>query len=109
MDKQIIKFDDTETEEYKFHQYESPVLINDIVFNETVISKRFPFGKQNFKYFIVYKDNKKIRPLRKFFPEMSIYKRYSDKTKCMYFVIKDETFFDKYMTIWENVSNIFKE
>ena len=44
MDKQIIKFDDTETEEYKFHQYESPVLINDIVFNETVISKRFPFG-----------------------------------------------------------------
>ena len=109
MDKQIIKFDDTETEEYKFHQYESPVLINDIVFNETVISKRFPFGKQNFKYFIVYKDNKKIIPLSKFFPEMSIYKRYSDKTKCMYFVIKDETFFDKYMTIWENVSNIFKE
>ena len=109
MDKQIIKFDDTETEEYKFHQYESPVLINDIVFNETVISKRYPFGKQNFKYFIVYKDNKKIRPLSKFFPEMSIYKRYSDKTKCMYFVIKDETFFDKYMTIWENVSNIFKE
>ena len=52
---------------------------------------------------------KKIRPLSKFFPEMSIYKRYSDKTKCMYFVIKDETFFDKYMTIWENVSNIFKE
>ena len=109
MDKQVIKFDDTETEEYKFHQYESPVLINDIVFNETVISKRFPFGKQNFKYFIVYKDNKNIRPLSKFFPEMSIYKRYSDKTKCMYFVIKDETFFDKYMTIWENVSNIFKE
>ena len=40
------------------------------------------------------------------FPEMSIYKRYFDKTKCMYFMIKDENFFDKYMTIWEKVSNI---
>ena len=39
---------------------------------------------------------------------MSIYKRYFDKTKCMYFMIKDEKFFDKYMKIWEKVSNIIK-
>ena len=39
---------------------------------------------------------------------MSIYQGYSDKTKCMYFMIKDENFFDKYMTIWEKVSNITK-
>ena len=26
---------------------------------------------------------------------MSIYKRYFDKTKCMYFMIKDEKIFDK--------------
>ena len=31
-----------------------------------------------------------------------------DKTKCMYFVIKDEKNFDKYMEIWENISNIMK-
>ena len=37
---------------------------------------------------------------------MSIYKRYSNKTKCMYFMIIDEIFFDKYMTIWEKVNNI---
>ena len=40
---------------------------------------------------------------------MSIYKRYSDKTKCMYFMIKDEKIFDKYVTIWEKVSNIIKK
>ena len=28
--KKIIKFDDTEIEEYKFHQYKSPILINAI-------------------------------------------------------------------------------
>ena len=30
---------------------------------------------------------------------MSKYKRYSGKTKCMYFMIKDEKKIDKYMTI----------
>ena len=29
MDKKIIQFDDTEIEEYKFHQYKNPILIND--------------------------------------------------------------------------------
>ena len=33
-----------------------------------------------------------------------MYKTYFDKTKLMYFMIKDENFFDKYMTIQENVS-----
>ena len=42
-------------------------------------------------------------------PEMSIYKRYSDETKCMYFMIKDRKIFDKYVIIWENVSNIIKQ
>ena len=37
---------------------------------------------------------------------MSIYKIYSDKTKSIYFMIKDEKYFDKYMTVWENVSNM---
>ena len=37
---------------------------------------------------------------------MSVYKRYFDKTKCMYFMIKDENFFDKYINILEKVSNI---
>ena len=39
---------------------------------------------------------------------MSMYKRYFDKTKCIYFVIKVEKMFNKYMKIWEKVSNITK-
>ena len=78
-----IKFDDSEIEEYKFHQYKSPISIDDIDINEIVVSNKFAFGKQGFKYFIVQEHNKEIRLLCKFFPEMSIYKRYSYKTKCM--------------------------
>ena len=40
---------------------------------------------------------------------MSIYKRYSDKTKCIDFVMKVEKVFDKYLKIYEEVSIIIKE
>ena len=72
MDKKNIKFDDTETEEYKFHQYKIPISINNIDINKLVVSNKFPLGKHDFKCFSVYKDNKIIRPLCIFFPEMSI-------------------------------------
>ena len=45
-------------------------------------------------------------PLGTLSPRMSTYKRDSDKTKCMYFLIKDRRFFDKYSKIWKKVSNI---
>ena len=51
-----MNFDDTETEEYKFHQYKSPILINDIDINKIVVSNNLPFGKQGLTYFIGYKE-----------------------------------------------------
>ena len=39
---------------------------------------------------------------------MSIYKRYFNKTECIYFMIKNEKTFDKFMNIWEKISNIIK-
>ena len=82
---------------------------------------RFPLGTQDPKYFIGYKDNKEVRPLCIFFPEMSIFKRYSDKIKwknedLKKFWKKKKFFFDKrwkniwwISAIWENVSNIKKK
>ena len=74
-----------------------------------MVSNKFSFGKQDFKYFISYKDSKEIRPLCIFFPEMSKHKIYSDKTKFMYFMIKEEKNFDRYMAICEKVCNIIKK
>ena len=56
MDKKIIKFDDAEIEEFEFHQHKSPISINDINIDKIVVSDKLPFGKQDFKYFIGYKD-----------------------------------------------------
>ena len=60
------------------------------------------------KYFLGYEDNKEIRNLYIFFPEMGAYKRFFDKTKYMYCMIEDETPFDKYMAFCKNVSSIIK-
>ena len=51
--------------------------------NEIVVSHRILLGKQDFKYFIGYKFNKEVRSFCIFFPDISIYKRYSDNTKCI--------------------------
>ena len=37
-------------------------MISDIDINKIRVSNKFPFGKQDLKYFIGYKDNKKIDP-----------------------------------------------
>ena len=58
-------------------------MISNTDINEIVVSNKFPFGKQDFQYCIGYKDNKETRPLCVFFIEMGIFKRYSDKTKCV--------------------------
>ena len=104
MDRKIIKFDETEIEEYKFQQYKNPISINDIDINEIVVSNKFSFGKQDYKYFIGYKDNQKIRPLYIFFPEMSAYRMDFDETECMSFLIKDKKFLEKYNQIQEKPS-----
>ena len=36
----------------KFNQYKNPISIKDIDINKIVVSNKFPFGKQDFKYFI---------------------------------------------------------
>ena len=109
MDKKNIEFDDTRMEEYEFRQYKSHILINDRDINKIVVSNKIPFNKQDFKNIFGYKYAIKIKPLCIFHPRMSVYKKDFDKTKCMYFVIKDESFFDKYNEIWEKVSNIIKK
>ena len=52
--------------------------INDIDINRIEVSNKLPFGKQDFRYFVGYKDSEKIRPLCIFYWQMIIYKRNFD-------------------------------
>ena len=75
MDKKIKQFDETEIEKYKFYQHKSPFLIDNIDFNTIVVSNEITFGKEDFNFFIDYKDAKKIKPLC----ILSAYRRDFDK------------------------------
>ena len=87
MNEKIIKFGDIEIEEYEFYQC---ISINNIDISKIVVSNQLPFGKQDFKYFIGYKDVKKVN-LCIFYLKMSVYRREFDeiKIKFMYFLIED--------------------
>ena len=47
-------------------------ILNDIDTNKMVVSNKLPFGKQDFKYFIGYKDSEKFRPLHILHAQMII-------------------------------------
>ena len=79
-----------------------------IYINKIVVSNKFLFAKQDFKCFIGYKNSEKIRLLQKFHPQMIIYKRNFDENRRIYFLIKEEKVFIKYITILDKVSNIIK-
>ena len=49
---------------------------------------------------------KKVRPLCIMLPKMSSYRRDSDETKCMSFVIKNIKLPKKYNEIWVRVSKV---
>ena len=69
MEKTIITFDDIEIEKQRFYQLKRPIPIKNIDINKVVVSKKISFGKKCFKYFIDYKDAKRIRPLCIFLPK----------------------------------------
>ena len=65
-------------------------MIKDIDINKIVVSNKLPFGKQDFMYFIGYKDDKKARLLCIFFLKLSAYRIDFDETESIYFMIKEE-------------------
>ena len=60
MEKTIIKFGDIEIQNQKFHQHKGPILINNIDINKILVSNKVSFGEKGLKYFIGYKDAKKL-------------------------------------------------
>ena len=65
--------------------------------------------KKGFKYFICYKDAKKIKPSCIFLPKMTEYRKDFDETKYIYFLIKDDELLEQYNEIWEKLKNSFKK
>ena len=104
MDRKIIKFDDNEIEKYKLHQHKIPTSINSTDFHKIVVSNEISFGKRDFKFFIGYKDVKKLDLY-----VYSVHKWVHIEEILMHVLIKNYKLLEKYNTIWEKVSNSIKK
>ena len=107
--EEIIKLGDIEIEKQKFHQYKEPILIKNRDINKIIVSNEVSFGKKRCKYFIDYKDAKKLRPLCIFLLKMTAYRKYFDETKFMSLLIKDDELIEKYNEILEKVTDGLKK
>ena len=47
----------------RFHQISGLISIGNANINKIIVSNKVPFGKKGFKYFIGYKNDRKVRPL----------------------------------------------
>ena len=79
----------------KNDQHEGPVSLKNLDIDETVVSNEVLFGKKGFKYFIGYKDAKKIKILCIFLPKITAYRIGFDDSKYTSFLIKDDELLEK--------------
>ena len=66
MGKEVITFGDIEVEKRKFFTMKIPFFLNDVNI-DNIVSNRISSSKKNYKYFIDYLDENKIKPFTKFF------------------------------------------
>ena len=88
METIIIEFEDIDIQKQKFHQHIRPISMKIININKIVVSNKVSSGKKGFKYFIDYKDSRKIRPSSIFLPKTSAYRKDFNEAKYMSFLIK---------------------
>ena len=87
--------------------------INDIDFNNILVSKKEKYGKYNsFKLFIGYNDNNVIKPLYLELPQMTGYinkyngnKNKNKDTITMSLKVKDKKLFKNHNKIWKKMKN----
>ena len=58
-----MTFDNIDIEKCKFHCSKHPVDIKNVKINKVMTFNGVSFGKRDFKYFIDFKDNEKVKPL----------------------------------------------
>ena len=106
--EKVINFGDIKIQKQKFRQHKETISMKNIDIKKIVVSNKVSFVQKRFKYFIAYKDAKKIRPLCIFHPKMTAFRKDFDETKFMSLLIKDDQLLEKYNEIWEKVRDTLK-
>ena len=104
MSEKSLKFDNIRVNKKEFHKSKQPINLDLINVDQIVISDKFKYSDDGFKYFIGYKEGEIVKPLCIILPQMTGYIKYFENGgKNMSFVIKDDDVLDKYNEIWDKI------
>ena len=84
MNEELLIFGENRINKRKFHYTKTPIWINNEDIHKTLVSDKIAFGKKSYKYFIRYKDGRRISHLCIMLPEMSRYVKMFDETKYVF-------------------------
>ena len=101
MSEKSITFDNIRVNKREFHKFKQTINLDLINVDQIVISDKFKYSDDGFKYFIGYKEGEIVKPFCIISPQMSEYIKYFENGgKHMSFVIKDEGVLNKYNEIF---------
>ena len=106
MTKKTLKFNNMNVNKKKFHMSKKAIDLMSVNVNKIVVSDKFNYNEDCFKYFIGYQKGEIVRPLCIILPQMNRYIKYFEYgSPNMYFLIKDEEVGEKHEQIWNVIKN----
>ena len=103
MSEKTLKFDNIRVTKKEFYKSKQPVNLDLINADQIVVSDKFKYSDDGFKYFIGYKEGEIVKPLCIILPQMTgDIKYFENGGKNMSFLIKDDVL-DEYNEIWNKI------
>ena len=106
MTEQTLKFNSIKVNKKQFHKSKQAIDSSSVIVDQIVVSDKFKYSDDGFKYFIGYQKHETVKPLCIILPQMSGYIKYfKNGGKNMSVMIKDDEVLEKYEEIWNVIKN----
>ena len=104
MSERPLKFDNISVNKKEFYKSKQPIDLNLINADQIVVTDKFKYSDNGFKYFIGYKEGEIVKPLCIILPQMSGYIKYFENGwKNMSSMVKNDSVLEKYNKIWDKI------
>ena len=104
MSEKTLKFDNIRVTKKEFYKSKQPVNLDLINADQMIVSDKFKYSDDGFKYFSGYKEGEIVKPLCIILPQMTgDIKYFENGGKNMSFLIKDDDVLDEYNEIWNKI------
>ena len=106
MSEKTLKFNNIKVNKKEFHKSKQAIDLDSVDTGKIVVSDKFKYSEEGFKYFIGYQKDEIIKPLCIILTQMNGYIKYFENGgKNMSFLIKNSEVWQKYESIWNDIKN----